>query len=278
MSYNDLRKKGIRPKKPIPIKSKDKEGLDNKWSKNEKNKMNIPYVIRMAICGGAGAGKTSLLKSFLLNKDFKRIYVISGLAIPTNEWNDVKNARVYYNQIPPIEKLTKHKYTAVVFDDLDIDTMSKDDIVYMNNIFKGIASRGLFACIIAHNYSDIPVTLRKNLQLIHIFKTPDLASIKRNLFQRVGVPGHKVDSCFELLKEDFDHITVDFIPGRPKHFAPIRFNNHKNIRFKIDDIPKGQQKNDDILIDNTYDMIKEQKEQRKKNRKKHGKDRIRGWR
>src|SRR5690554_3269379 len=173
-TYEELQRKGYKPKKPIVFANPDKEGLDDKWKPDSRNPMCLPSVCRMIVCGKAGSGKTSLVKSILLNKDFKRVYVVSGLP-PVNakrEWGSVKNVRISSNVMPPVEKLTKGPQRCIIFDDLDIKSMSEEDLNLMNNVYRSLSSHapGLFACTIVHNFTNVPRDVRVNANYFTVFK------------------------------------------------------------------------------------------------------------
>lgn len=231
-SYRQLKSLGDKlPDQIYPIQNKDKDELDNKWHKDSK-RLQFPYGMKALVAGFPGSGKSTWVKNILSRKKYKKVYVVCG-SKETKEWDDVAPEDCRFTEsIPAADLITEHKYTALIFDDVDISSFDRENREYFDKIFKHFSSHfGIDCFITGQNFSNIgSLTARRCCNVFVIYMSPDLHAIKNTIFSKVGIPHKNIDKLFSLLKDLHDHILIDLMPRCP--FSRIRYNSIKDIVFK----------------------------------------------
>ena len=139
--------------------------------------LNLPTPYRIGLMAPPNRGKSTMIKNILLraNPKFDTIVLIHPDA-ESEEYKDVK--AIVLDHIPdPTEWNYKGK-TLCIVDDIELKLMDKKQKSNLDCLFGYVSTHRNVLCIItSQDGYNIPPSVRRNLNVYIIWKTPDIQSV-----------------------------------------------------------------------------------------------------
>ena len=216
------------------LQSKDKDTKVIKLDKNYKQHMIKPCKM-IIIIGKTGVGKSTALLEFMSRKqEFVEITIFTG---STTDEPLYKNLGKYIDGIRIIDKADelpelkdydeedKSVERLMIFDDMI--NCSKSEKMKMQKWFNSSRKYGFTCIVLAQNYSDIPIQMRRNASYLLMFRLNDANTI--NTIIRTNADGYDK----EMLKELYYRVT-----DKPNTFFTIDLTEPAPQRFRENFIGK----------------------------------------
>ena len=217
------------PDKIIPIECSDKEGFTEAWTPG-RNLLNIPHPWRGVFTGPPSSGKSCSIKNIIIRASppFEEILIVHLDPEGTTEWDDVDAE--YLQEIPEPTEFDRETKKLIIFEDLNLSDLPKDDRNKLNRIFGYSSSHcNLSVAITCQNAFDMSASLRRMASLYIIFRQPDVNALI-TLASRTGLKSaHMLYIMSRLLKKQHDSLWIDLKSGSP---APYRINGFKPITLE----------------------------------------------
>lgn len=217
------------PDKIIPIPCSDKEGWTEKWSPG-RNLLNIPHSFAGLFVGSPSSGKSTMIKNIILRckPKFKEILVYHFDPEGSSEWEDID--AITMTDFPDPLQFDRDKKRILILEDLNIKNLSNDNRAKLNRLFGYTRSHcNLSICITTQSPFDIDPNLRRMCNLIVLWKSPDMNSLK-TLASRTGLKAKHIEFIMlYLLKQPHDSLMIDLQRDSP---APYRVNGYTPITLE----------------------------------------------
>ena len=223
-----------RPNKLLRFRCVDKDNHEH-WS-DDRAILSQPRPFRATIVGPPGSGKTSIIKSMLVNSDplFERgfLYHPDPDATTEGEYQDCG--------LEPIEKLPETKYwyeinpekkhMVLVIDDIDVSELRRDQKTRFDRLVSNVSthcSLSIMCC--SQVFFNLPTVLRKTSSLFVLYKPISEEQDLKAMSKRVGLPALTLSDLFkQYCPSRFDSVWIDLSVGSP---APVRINGTKVLKM-----------------------------------------------
>jgi len=193
------------------------------------NKHMIKPCMQIGIIGPTGSGKTTSLLEFISRKKmWYDIIIFTGSTADEPIYNYMKNnidgLQLIDNvdELPNLEDFNdddKSKEKLIVFD--DINNLDKKSLKIIEKFFNSSRKYGFTTICIGQSYTNIPISIRRNIMIWFIFKLKDVNEISQIL------KNHNTENISkEKIKQMY--ITATNIKG---NFFKIDFTNDINKMF-----------------------------------------------
>lgn len=202
-------------------------GVERTKDKNYKKHLIDPCMM-ISIIGSTGAGKSKIICEFLSRKNdvFYEIVIFSGSTVeePLYDFLKKKIPEIQLidnvSLLPELDLKTidKKQEKLIVFDDI-INLSSKDlkkIQVWYNSARKG----GYTAIVMAQNFSNLPVQIRRNTMIFFIFRLNDTTTITHLLktHNSDNIPMNILkDMYIDATSKKGDFFKIDFINNTYSH-------------------------------------------------------------
>lgn len=195
------------PKKIFAIPCPDKLGQET-WNAG-RSLMNIPCPARIALIGPPNSGKTSLVKNLILHAEPCYNLIMLRASIPgSREYEDVKAKSL--EAVPNMEDLEGDIKKVMIIEDCKLKTFPKDERAHISNLLSyGSSHCGITVIICCQSLTDIPIELRRCINLYVLFKPNnmnDCEIIARQIGEKPAVLKNLVA---KHLKERFQTLWFD---------------------------------------------------------------------
>ena len=167
--------------------SKSGAGKPRKVDKNY-NKHFIKPCMMISIIGQTGSGKSQALMEFLSRKNeaFYEITLFSGSTTDEPLYNFLKEHIEGVNMIDDADELPelndvendKHE-KLMIFD--DVINLPKKQLLKLQKWFNSSRKKNYTCIVMAQNYSDLPIQMRRNTMVYMLFRLNDMNSINQIL-------------------------------------------------------------------------------------------------
>ena len=168
----------------------DKSGCGIKF-KNDKNfsKHYIKPCQMISIIGPTGSGKSKALLEFLSRKNdaFYEITIFSGSSVAEPLYHLLEEHIDGINMIDDVDELPEldmneedKKHEKLMIWD-DIINLPKKQLIKIQKWFNSSRKAGYTNIIMAQNYTDLPIQIRRNTMIFMIFRLNDINSINQIL-------------------------------------------------------------------------------------------------
>jgi hypothetical protein len=163
-------------------------GIKYKTDKNF-NKHHIKPCMMISIIGSTGAGKSKALLEFLSRKNdaFYEITIFSGSTTDEPLYNLLNKHIEGINMIDKVDELPEldmneedKKYEKLIVWD-DIINLPKKDLLKIQKWFNSSRKAGYTNIIMAQNYTNLPIQIRRNTMIFMVFRLNDINSINQIL-------------------------------------------------------------------------------------------------
>lgn len=227
MAANRSARKGKLPELPdslIFLPNADKE-YHEEWHPG-RNPLNFPHPFRCLLAGPPNSGKSTLVKNIILRADppFERVVVVHCDAEQTAEYEDMDAEML--SKIPAPDSWDGEKKTMVCLDDLDYQSMSKEQKGCLDRLI-GYASthRNLSVCLAVQDAFSLPVIVRRCSNLFVLWKGIDLDSMKQ-LARKVGLNVKEFASLIDRHGGERNSLWFDLTSKTP---YPLRRNGFEML-------------------------------------------------
>lgn len=220
--------------KLIIFKNKDKSKFSNEYSK-PIDYFKMPPGSRIVISGIPNSGKSLLVRNIILRRNFKKIFWVAS-SLSSEEYADVKNVIRYDDyELPEEEDLAHEGFNnLLLFDDINYKRFSKEQMNEIYTIVTHLCSHTGLTCIfVGHQFTSIPIDIRRNASIFVVFKQADLVSLQKEILKQ-SLNKSKGQKFIGLLKNNHDALTIDNTPGLDYN-QRFRFNHVIPVRFKEDE-------------------------------------------
>jgi hypothetical protein len=223
------------PSRIIPIPCSDKVKWQESWDKPVgRNLLNIPQSWRGIFIGPPSAGKSTMIKNIILRTKprFQEVLVYHFDPDNSTEWDDV-DAKML-TEFPDPKGFDGSKKKLLIFEDCNLKSMGNEYRAKLNRIFGYTSSHcNLSVAITAQNPYDIDCSIRRMTNLIVLWKSHDIASLK-SLASRTGLKGSHIEFIMiYLLKQPHSSLMIDLQRNSP---APYRIDGFTPITLEqLDD-------------------------------------------
>lgn len=215
--------KKVKAKKLKPriyvLKNADKS-FHEKWEP-ERDLLNFPHPYRLALMARPNSGKSNFIKNIIIRASppFRNIILLHPDG-KSNEYDDV-NADVR-SELPAPEawgELTGNRKTLCIVDDIEIKLLPKNQRSNLDRLFGYVSTHKNVSVIITSQCGyNIPVSVRRNLNLYCFWKSPDVQSVT-GLMRKAGLTKQHIQKIFkEQLLTRFDNFLVDMTAGTPAFY------------------------------------------------------------
>jgi hypothetical protein len=207
--------------------SNDKDLFMEKYE-NEEELLNGCYVrhpFKACLISKTNGGKTNVIKNLLVCNNFEKIYVVHGF-IETKDYEDVDIERLS-EFIPDINEIDKSKKTLIIFEDLNLRKLPKQEQNELAKYVKTYSSHGNISLIFATQYFfELSPLVRENCDVYMIwYQSPKLLD---EISDRCNLPKNILKTLMENHIRDRRHDFVVFDNTRPK------YNYRKNLLEILD--------------------------------------------
>lgn len=217
------------PDEIIPIPCSDKEDWIEHWYPT-RNLLNIPHSFAGLFIGSPSSGKSTMIKNIILRcrPAFKEILIYHFDKDGSKEWDDIGGE--YLDDFPDPLGFDRDKKRILIMEDLNIKQLSKENRGKLNRLFGYTRSHcNLSICITTQSPFDIDPNLRRMCNLLVMWKSPDMNSLK-TLASRTGLKSKHIEYIMlYLLKQPHDSLMIDLQRNSP---APYRINGYKPLTLQ----------------------------------------------
>lgn len=219
------------PDKIIPIPCSDKEGWSECWdTPKRRNLLNIPHSWSGFFIGPPSSGKSTMIKNLILRAKprFREVLVYHFDPDSSSEWDDV-DAK-YLTEFPDPKSFDRNKKRLLILEDLNLKQMGKEDRAKLNRLCGYTRSHcNLSVAITAQNPYDLDASIRRMANLIVLWKSADMNSLK-TLASRTGLKASHVEFVMlHLCKQPHDSLMIDLQRNSP---APYRINGYTPVTLQ----------------------------------------------
>lgn len=220
--------------KLIIFKNKDKAKFNNEYEK-PIDFLKPPAGSRIVISGIPNSGKSLLVRNYIIRRNFKRFFWIASSA-SSEEYADIKNVERFDDyELPDEEDLANDGFhNCILFDDINYKRFTKEQMNEIYTIVTHLCSHtGLTAIFVGHQFTSVPIDIRRNASIFIVFKQADLVSLQKEILKQ-SLSKTKGSRFISLLKDNHDALTIDNTPGLDYKYR-FRFNHVVPVRFYEDE-------------------------------------------
>jgi len=203
-----------------------------KGIKNDKhyNKHLVKPCKMISIIGPTGSGKTNILLEFLerKNNSFYEVIIFTGSTADEPLYNLLREKLegvVLIDNVDELPELTKYNEEdktiekLIIFD--DIINLNKKQLQTVQKWFNSARKYGFTCIAMCQRWTDEPIQMRNNNNMIWIFKLNDINSINQILktSNNENLPIQLLkDKYFEAVKTKGDFFNIDLTESGPLRF------------------------------------------------------------
>jgi hypothetical protein len=187
--------------------------------------LNIPAPYRIGLMAPPNRGKSTLIKNILLRADplFNNIILIH----PDQESDEYSDVRAtVMNTIPAPEDWKYEGKTLCIVDDIELKLLDKTQKSNLDRLFGYVSTHKNVSCMItSQDGYNIPPSVRRNLNVYVIWKTPDIQAVS-GLIRKAGLTSEHTKKIFKRFKSNYDSFMIDLTNKSPAHY---RINGYEII-------------------------------------------------
>ena len=220
------------PRRIVPFVSGDKIGAQEVWTdRRASNIGNIPSPARVLLVGPCSVGKSTLVKNLIIHQKpaYDEVYVVH-LDLTTRDYDDLDATALmndipsleWFNELPERDESGKRIKRAIVLDDLELTSSTKERNKNLAILFRYVSSHRFMTIYMAHqSFFDLPPIVKKMANVFVIYR-PRARTELSLIENRVGLAKGELAHLFDTVATGpRDSLMVDFTIGSP---APLRLN------------------------------------------------------
>lgn len=227
------KKRISRPNKLVVFDCVDKEKAEN-WS-DDRPLISFPRPFRAVLTGPPGVGKSSVVKSILINQPtfFEQGWVFhpDPSVCEGGEYTD--SGLMPLDEIPPAEwfyaQNPSKDHCLFVFDDVDLSSLSKDQHSRLDRLLCNASTHCNISVIcVAQNFYSLPTVVRRTSNVFVLWKPVSSELDLKSISKRVGLNGKTLKTLFDThCPSSYDSVWIDLTPNSP---CKVRINAVKALK------------------------------------------------